>query len=1129
MALEVWKHPSGYNLGVFEERKSVNLILELLLDNIADIQFAVIAGMLPKGIRLQNNVLIGTPVEVTQRTDYKFVVRASSPQGVSDRTFTMTIVGEDLVSWGTSPGTLPVGTNKAYYIIDNGPVDFQLTAYDADISAGQVLEFFISSGDGELPPGLVLMPDGRITGFIKPLLSVSTYVTSGSYDDGQYDSVAFDFGYPVIDMGYDSEYAAPTIRKLNRNYEFAVSVSDGNSISKRIFRIFVVGDDFFKTDNEIMKVSNNVFTADITNIHTPVFTTPSYLGTLRANNYQTVRIETYNELGVTGSILYELTKVNATMRGTAQRDLSSDNKSGSSYIRLEDMTAVPTVGYKINLYKDVTGAIDQTYTVTEVSVLGGNSYKLTIDPALTVSINNGTHIYVGDDSVLPPGMTFDYTTGEIFGAIPYQSVVKRTFNFTIKASRLVQGESSSSRKKFTIDILGELDREIVWETLPSLGAISPGIPSSFSIHATSRRPTVIHYSVESGKLPVGIDLNIDGEIVGKIPQLGTSDVYKSYWKQNTNYANNSVVKIDRINEIKHIVRRRNTATVVTSQDLPFKHNDLIKINTANPTFNQYAGARISVDTLSVTTPIAVELTATSYAVTFIIPPQQFAPLAPVFTKIQGTPSSTASNEYFNIPVKSTTGEGIGAIFHISKASNSTTPVYNGVTTITVVNPGSGYLPNDTITISGSSLGGIDGLNDLTFSTYGLEFYYKIRGNVNQNYNGRFFATKSTTNSITLHFDTNPGVFEDGLISVLVGNLYEGQTQLTPLNYFSYYNAGLSTFPAPVSGTCSGNPLFYKTKIAHTSSINFNQDMDKWTIYQNFNANSSITTIDNNNTTFDNNTFDRVYKFTAKAMDMLTYNSITQEFNIVVDVLSNTHYSNISVKPLLKPNQRAKFKEFINNTSIFTPSLIYRPGDLNFGIQRDLKMLIFAGIETLQASNYIDAMQLNNKIKRFKLGAIRSAVAKDPGTNTIQYEVVYIEVIDPLENNKTHLPLYITKDDIISDQYATQLFPSSITNWRDRLAMIPASSKERNFLPLWMRSVQPGTVQELDYTPAIALCYCKPGQAKDILLNIKNHVATTDFDFKMIDYTIDRYTIDSVTGKENIDKYLVFRNDRNTLV
>lgn len=101
------------------------------------------------------------------------------------------------------------------------------------------------------------------------------------------------------------------------------------------------------------------------------------------------------------------------------------------------------------------------------------------------------------------------------------------------------------------------------------------------------------------------------------------------------------------------------------------------------------------------------------------------------------------------------------------------------------------------------------------------------------------------------------------------------------------------------------------------------------------------------------------------------------------------------------------------------------------------------------------------------------------------------------------------------------FPNSISNWRSRIKEIGAS--ERRHLPLWMRSIQPSSRQELGFILAIPLCYCKVGYADDILLNIKN----SNFDFKLLDYTADRYIIDAVDNYTS-DKYLVFRNDRITL-
>ena len=111
--------------------------------------------------------------------------------------------------------------------------------------------------------------------------------------------------------------------------------------------------------------------------------------------------------------------------------------------------------------------------------------------------------------------------------------------------------------------------------------------------------------------------------------------------------------------------------------------------------------------------------------------------------------------------------------------------------------------------------------------------------------------------------------------------------------------------------------------------------------------------------------------------------------------------------------------------------------------------------------------------------------------------------------------------LASNPNPSKYFPNSISNWQDRLKAVGAT--ERNYLPLWMRSIQPGTKTELGFKLALPLCFCKPGTADDIILNIKY----SKFNFKLLDYTADRYIIDAVEGQTG-DKYLVFRNDRITV-
>ena len=82
------------------------------------------------------------------------------------------------------------------------------------------------------------------------------------------------------------------------------------------------------------------------------------------------------------------------------------------------------------------------------------------------------------------------------------------------------------------------------------------------------------------------------------------------------------------------------------------------------------------------------------------------------------------------------------------------------------------------------------------------------------------------------------------------------------------------------------------------------------------------------------------------------------------------------------------------------------------------MLIYAGIETKLIEYYVSAVAKNHIRKKFKLGEVKTAIAKTPGTDNIVYEVVYVEVIDPAENTtgKTKNKITINnKQEISVDQ------------------------------------------------------------------------------------------------------------------
>ena len=142
------------------------------------------------------------------------------------------------------------------------------------------------------------------------------------------------------------------------------------------------------------------------------------------------------------------------------------------------------------------------------------------------------------------------------------------------------------------------------------------------------------------------------------------------------------------------------------------------------------------------------------------------------------------------------------------------------------------------------------------------------------------------------------------------------------------------------------------------------------------------------------TIDRIFTFEVSVQDQFGYSKTTREFNITVGDPGNKSYSDIHARPFLKSSQRSLFNTFISDTEVFNPEYIYRPDDPNFGIQKKINMLVYSGIETKTINHYVAAIAKNHKRKQFKLGSIKTAVAKLPGTNDIVYEVVYVDVIDP---------------------------------------------------------------------------------------------------------------------------------------
>lgn len=858
MALDVWNQQSGYSFGVFQESTNINLLLPVSYTT--GVKFTIISGKLPAGLKLVNDTIIGSAAEVLYDTTYTFCIRANTINELADRTFNLVIQGEDAPLFLTPAGLLPVGVHNQLFVIDNSVVDYQLDATDPDIVAGAKLSYFISSKDGDLPPGLKLTPEGRIIGKVQAVTEIRAFDGLGTYDNGVYDS-PYDFAYfsfnetysnYISNGGYDFyaydivyDYAPDPLplKSLNRNYEFIVTVSDGiQYFDRRSFQIYIVGDTFFRADTTALISDSGMFTADASYLRNPAWLTPSDLGMKRANNYVTLMLDVYDS----GKIFYKFETTTKTWK--------------------------PLHQYQIDELIYVNSKTSYICTVAHIS-------------ASTFSTENW-HQYR-----LPPGMQFDERTGEIFGYVPYQSDASKYFKFRVTAYRYGDNftDIASSSRTFTVNIISEINSVISWNSNADLGYIDAGYTSSLAISASSTiLNSQVTYTQTTGKLPPGLTLLLTGEIHGIVNQF--------------------------------------------------------------------------------TTPLTID--------------------------------------------------------H----------------------------------------------DDVTFD-----------------YNRTSFRQRNTIDGL-MSFDFNPTIettFDD---------------QCTTFNV-------------------NGIVTFNKHKLIDVGTMSFDYDLSTGT-ETTFNIDKvlfkdTVINILDHETTFDDDTttVDHEFIFKVVSTDQYVYSAIEQDFTISVNTPNSIQYSNVYAKPFLSLLQRELWSSFINDPGIFTLDSIYRPSDTNFGVQPNLEMLIYPGIETKTASDFARTVANNFKKKQFRFDGVTKSIAMPLGTSTPLYEVVYITMIDPQELNNTALPYTLTLN---NETY----YPSSISIWQDKINNLGVT--KGNFLPLWMRSIQPGTRAEIGYVLAVPLCYCKVGKADDIILNIKH----SNFDFKMINYTIDRFIIDSVTGFTD-DKYIIF-NNRETI-
>ena len=459
MATPVWTTTAG-KLASIDEQVSYSLQLEANTSDSTAITYSVIAGSLPSGMELTSTgLLTGIPAEVSKRTRYTFVVRATAGAQITDRTFYFDVEGADAPTFTTASGQLQLDDSTRvglYWILDGSEINFQMQATDTDTRAGQQLVYEVVQG--ELPPGVTMSTSGLISGIVQ-LTEDQLAKPRGGFDnpDEDYDDVVYDL--------------TVNTRSISKSFDFIVRVSDGSTSATQDNKIFVYSADYWRIDNNQIRADMNFIggtrlSVDFSANRRPIFKTPSDLGTFRHDNNVAVKVDVEDFDPLQGDIEYTV------ISGSLPSGLSVHLNSGEITGTLARQTAIEqnftftiranrSVGTGINVFTDQTftmkviGEIDIGIAFTTDTNVG----TLVADIPSTLSIEavaentNRVLDYTVTAGSLPTGITLS-PQGNLLGTIDPSDFEDstRTFTFTVTVSDQYQATATKKEFNVTVDI-----------------------------------------------------------------------------------------------------------------------------------------------------------------------------------------------------------------------------------------------------------------------------------------------------------------------------------------------------------------------------------------------------------------------------------------------------------------------------------------------------------------------------------------------------------------------------------------------------------------------------------------------------------------------------------------------------
>ena len=179
----------------------------------------------------------------------------------------------------------------------------------------------------------------------------------------------------------------------------------------------------------------------------------------------------------------------------------------------------------------------------------------------------------------------------------------------------------------------------------------------------------------------------------------------------------------------------------------------------------------------------------------------------------------------------------------------------------------------------------------------------------------------------------------------------------------------------------------------------------------------------------------------------------------------------------------------NVDELIPDSILYNEGSPGFGRATTYDVLVTNNIHTSDKNEVQDILADHHKKFSCLMGIPTYAVGRD-NYGKVQYEVIYIPLLDPQKGTDYDIPNY----------KGIEYYSHSFDNIREEVRRL----ENDEFLPAWMRLPQDDTGKTLGYVPAIVLAFVQPGKAQTVVQTITQIINQTNFNIQ--ETTFDRHVL-----------------------